>query len=227
MDRAWLARGSCGGSYLFARLAMASTNSRHSPGQTMSNKPGQAAEGALAIVHDGLVHGNYIMPVGSPPAQKKAFLANLLHEVGWRNKPPKPSCCVYPQLTHPLHPYSPQRWWWSTLTKWNFRQMVVVKLANGRGGGSNEKGTHPLFGERHSSWPTPMGGGLPQEAPTHQTTMTTQGKIQRKKFPAPLAPTIYRDRGQMRPTSDLPYPRGGGSQLKKAPNFFKKAPSGG
>ena len=33
-------------------------------------------------------------------------------------------------------------------------------LTTGGGGGSNEKGTHPLFGQRHSSWPTPMGGGF-------------------------------------------------------------------
>ena len=36
---------------------------------------------------------------------------------------------------------------------------VFAYQREGGGGGSNEKGTHPLFGWRHSSWPTPMGGG--------------------------------------------------------------------
>ena len=104
-------------------------------------------------------------------------------------------------------------------------------LNNGGGGvwgGSNEKApTHFLARGTALGLPLWGGGGgvnLRRHPPT-KPPRPHEGKYKEKNFPAPLAPGIYRDMGQRRPTSDLPLPRGGGgSRLKEAPNFFKKAP---
>ena len=76
------------------------------------------------------------------------------------------------------------------------------------------------------------GVNLTMHPPTKPPRSHKGKKIQNKeykgkKFSAPLAPGIYRDMGQMRPTSDLLLPRGGGGggAAEGATQLFQKGTS--
>ena len=82
-------------------------------------------------------------------------------------------------------------------------------LTNGRGGVSRE-GHPPTFWREAQLLAYPYGGGGSTSGGTHPPNYQDIRENTEKNFQAPLAPRIYRDMGQRRPTIDLPLPPGGG-----------------
>ena len=115
-----LPRGPCGGPYRRATLLMASRNTRRSSGT--KHRPTTLAKRVNAPLQ--LCKMGWCMVTSLSPLtpNNRHFCPHCRRaRCACRNNLATPSCCVHPQLTHPLEPNTPQRWWWSAFMKRKLR----------------------------------------------------------------------------------------------------------